>query len=209
MRKKPESIIPPQHTGVKTDVKEEIEQADRNSAITFYNIAKQRLLDVNRWREICGGGLSSEFKLTDDKGNFVEGPAREGLKFRIDLTAPGTVSGDGYDWVNIEEIVAGEDPDTDCEFTAIRVRPCANPSETTPENNTSHFYTHHATSSFLVKRVGRTVHAEVHGRNEKPNTTEAENILDKARNAAVAVGAILGLHKPQWKALVKGILMKD
>jgi len=32
---------------------------------------------------------------------------------------------------------------------------------------------------------------------------------DKARNALVAVGALAGLHKPQWNALVKGLLEAD
>ena len=43
------------------------------------------------------------------------------------------------------------------------------------------------------------------GRNEVPNT-EADNLLDKARNAVVAIGAMIGLSELQWEKLVKGLV---
>jgi len=49
------------------------------------------------------------------------------------------------------------------------------------------------------------VFAEVNGRNEQPNT-DAENLIDKARNIAVAAGAMLGFSKVQWKSLVDGLV---
>jgi hypothetical protein len=69
----------------------------------------------------------------------------------------------------------------------------------------AHFFTEEATSNFMVKRVGNKVSAEVHGRNEKPNT-EAEKLVDKARNTAVATGAVTGFAKLQWKSLVNGLI---
>jgi hypothetical protein len=48
----------------------------------------------------------------------------------------------------------------------------------------------------------------VYGRNEKPNT-KAETAVDKARNTAVATGAISGFAKLQWKSLVNGLVNKE
>ena len=67
------------------------------------------------------------------------------------------------------------------------------------------FFKEDATSTFIVERDGNNLRAAVHGRNELPNT-KADKPLDKARNAIVGLGAMLGLSNPQWKSLVKGIL---
>ena len=56
-----------------------------------------------------------------------------------------------------------------------------------------------------MERRGRIVTASVYGRNEKTND-EHDGIFDIIRNTIVAVTAILGLSKSQWKSLVKGIL---
>jgi hypothetical protein len=58
-----------------------------------------------------------------------------------------------------------------------------------------------------VQRTGKVVSAEVHGRNEKPNT-DANAVIDKARNTMVATGAIVGFSSTQWKSLVNGLLGK-
>ena len=60
----------------------------------------------------------------------------------------------------------------------------------------------------MVKREHTTVTAGVYGRNEKPNT-KAETITDKARNTAVATGAITGFAKLQWKSLVNGLVKEE
>ncbi|HTM97890.1 MAG TPA: hypothetical protein VL088_04070, partial [Pedobacter sp.] len=51
----------------------------------------------------------------------------------------------------------------------------------------------------------RLIQAEVHGRNELPNL-KAGSIVDKARNAIIGLGAILGISVLQWKLLTKGIV---
>ena len=56
-----------------------------------------------------------------------------------------------------------------------------------------------------VKLEDDLISAEVHGRNEKPNTS-AENLPDKIRNAVVGIGAVAGFAKIQWQKLVKGLL---
>ncbi len=56
-----------------------------------------------------------------------------------------------------------------------------------------------------MKRVNTVVSAEVHGRNEMLNT-EANNLLDKNRNALAGAAAIAGVSKFQWKSLTKGLI---
>lgn len=57
----------------------------------------------------------------------------------------------------------------------------------------------------MVSHEGNTVRAAVYGRNEVPNTG-AEKAVDKARNAMVALSAMAGVSKLQWKLLVKGLV---
>ena len=194
------NAIPEQRTGLKTDVQHEVECKASEQAIVLFNVAKQRLLNVSNWKTICGSP-SADFQLTDSSGHNVTRPAQRGDKFRIDIPAPGTHAGDGFDWVEVEEIT--EQHDGTNEIIAMRVRPCPNPLTPPDENDTADFYTSEATSTFTVKRRGNMVSAEVHGRNEKPNT-ETHSIVDKARNALIALPATTGLAKVQWSRLVEG-----
>ncbi|MEQ7801827.1 hypothetical protein ABDJ41_18675 [Pedobacter sp. ASV1-7] len=112
--------------------------------------------------------------------------------------------GGGYDWVTIEEIKL--QVLDDAEVLSMTARPSANP--TTSSEDTAHFLTDQATSTFQVKRIGRVIYAEEHGRNELPNT-DTGIPLDNIRNTFVGWGAKIGFSYPQWKALVKGLLNKD
>ncbi|MNL25317.1 hypothetical protein D3C87_1467950 [compost metagenome] len=85
----------------------------------------------------------------------------------------------------------------------MTVRPSANPL--TDSQDTAHFLTNEATSTFQVKRVGNRIYAEEHGRNEVPNT-DTKYTMDNIRNTFVGWGAKIGLSYPQWKSLVKGLL---
>ena len=49
------------------------------------------------------------------------------------------------------------------------------------------------------------ISAEVHGRNEEPNT-ENLSLLEKARNFLVAVGGMVAGSKFQWKSLTEGLI---
>ncbi len=131
--------------------------------------------------------------------------AQVGDHFKINIPGPGTNTGEGYDWVTIEAIEDDTNAEAETESVLVRVRPAENP--TNEKKDVAHFFTDDASSSFTVHRQGNKVTAGVHGRNEVPNTG-AESLLDKARNAAVAVGAIIGLSTPQWKSLSKGLLGK-
>jgi flagellar hook-basal body complex protein FliE len=200
---KSEPIIPEQQKGGSsdTDATETFDSAQQ--AKDFYNIVKQRLQQVNNWQKWAGAATAT-FQLTDAQGNDVDRTVQEGDHFKIDIPGPGPVTGDGFDWVQVETIKETVEPDS--EEIAIQVRPATNPNN--DRQDVAHFFSDEASSCFIVKREGATVTAAVHGRNEKPNTN-AEKVVDKARNAAVATGAITAFSKLQWKSLVNGLVKRD
>ncbi|MBB5437952.1 hypothetical protein HDC92_001626 [Pedobacter sp. AK017] len=194
------SHVPPQQIGSEMNAVEKIELSSEAEAVHFFNIVKERLLDVNRWRQLAGG-VMSDFFLTDGAGNPVQRKATGGDHIRIDIPGPGSLAGEGYDWVTIEEIKS--EMLDDAEVLSMTARPSANPLG--DSKDTAHFLTDQATSTFQVKRIGHTIYAEEHGRNEVPNT-DTDLSLDNVRNTFVGWGAKVGFSYPQWKVLVKGLL---
>jgi hypothetical protein len=194
-----EEVVPENNKGIQTNTESSIEFPTEDEAKDFYKIAKERLLHVNKWHQYAGSA-TADFQLTDEKGNQVERVPQKDDHFKIKIPGPGTVTGEGNDWVQIEAI----EEDENC--IGIRVRPASNP--TNERQDVAHFFDEATTSSFLVKREGKKVTAGVYGRNEKPNTN-TETVADKLRNAAIATGAISGFSKLQWKSLVNGLVKRD
>ena len=190
------NLVPDQRTGAESNTEERVQLTSEQEASEFFIKAAERLRDVNHWHQVAGKA-TADFELTDRAGNPVQRNVQEGDHFKIDIPGPGPVTGDGYDWVQVEKIEQQQD-----ELT-IRVRPATNPNNS--RQDVAHFFSDEATSCFMVKRAGNEVVAAVLGRNEKPNTA-AEKVVDKARNTAIAGGAITGFAKLQWKSLVKGLL---
>ena len=197
--------IPEQRKGKKTDTSESVRLDSVEEAKQHFSVCKNRLLDVSSWHELSGKGTAG-FDLTDSKGDSVRRLAKKGDHFKIDIPAPGNTTGEGNDWVRIEEIEDQSNSQAQEEYLAIHVRPASNPKN--QDKEVAHFFKDEATSTFLVKREGNTVLAEVHGRNETPNTKDT-NLIDTVRNAVVAVGAMLGFSDLQWKSLVKGLVEKQ
>ena len=195
--------VPKQQKGTEKNAVEIIELNSDAEAIRFFKIVKERLMDVNHWAEIAGT-MMSHFFLTDASGNLVQRRATGGDLIKIDIPGPGTKTGTGYDWVEIEEIK--EQVIDGADILSMTVRPALNPL--TKGNDTAHFLTDEATSTFQVKRIGKAIYAEEHGRNEVPNT-DTENTLDNIRNTFVGWGAKVGFSFPQWKALVNGLLQTE
>ena len=191
--------IPQNSSGVQTNTESETELGSIDEAKELFAKVRQRLLHVNEWHKIAGK-LSADFQLTDANGEDVHRAAQKGDHFRIDIPGPGPATGDGYDWVQVENIEDNEDK------LVILVRPATNPKN--ERTDVAHFFSEEATSSFMVRREGNKIIAGVYGRNEKPNTAAA-TAVDKARNTAIATGAITGFSKLQWKSLVNGLIKKD
>ena len=203
MEKNRADIIPEQQSGVKTNTETSVELASADEAKAFYEKVKQRLLQVNGWHH-WAGSLTANFQLTNKEGEEVNRPAERDDHFKIDVPGPGPATGDGYDWVKVEAI---EETKKENEQTiAMRVRPATNPNNN--RKDVAHFFSDDATSCFMVKREHKKVSAAVYGRNEKLNT-DTETAADKARNAAIATGAITGFSKLQWKSLVNGLVKTE
>ncbi len=193
-------VIPPHHTGTVIDTVETIELADLPAAQAFFQTVKQRLLQVNKWHDVAGAA-SAEFQLVNERGDEVDRPVQKGDFFKIDIPGPGPSAGDGYDWVNVEEI--SEVKDGEIESVGIRVRPTLSPLNNSKD--VAHFYSPESTSSFTVTREGTRITAGIYDRNTKPNQTP-ETLVDKIRDLAVGAGAVTAFSKMQWTGLAKGLL---
>jgi len=202
MKSKAEEIIPDHNEGVQTNTESSVTFDTEAEAKSFFEEVKQRLLSVHQWHDYAGKGTAS-FSLTDAQvADAIRQPG-PGDYLKIDIPGPGTQTGDGYDWVRIEAVEETDEGAVQC--LIMRVRPASSPQNSNPD--VAHFFSDAATSNFMAKREGTTVTAAVYGRNEKPNIA-AEKLVDKARNAAVATGAVGGFSKLQWKSLVNGFVKK-
>lgn len=192
--------IPEQHTGASSDTVSKKSFETTEEAVQFFEIVKKRFLDVNSW-ELFAGKEKAEFSLRNSNGELLLTKPAVGNYFKIKIPGLHNSTGDGYDWVKIEALE--KEQKDGCESLYIRVRPTSDPTK--PDNKTAHFFCDKATSNFLIKREGATVFAEVHGRNEEPNTEDL-SALEKVRNFLVAVGGMIAGSKFQWKALTDGLL---
>jgi hypothetical protein len=193
-------IVPGQDSGISLKAEKAVALETDEEARAFFQTVRKRLLDVNNWKNIAGE-LSAEFQLTDEKGRPIQGAVRQGCYFKIDIPGPGSKSGKGYDWVNVEEVKEVSEPGM--ESLGIRVRPAQNPEEN--EGGTAHFYDNESTSNFTVTREGKKITAAIYDRNIKPNV-EGKNIIDKIRDALVGSAGAAVFSKIQWSGLADGLL---
>ena len=149
-------FVPPQHEGGKADIIESITVSDNLQAKRLFVKVRHRLFDISGWGDISEG-ISASFQLADKNGNIRNGLPRVGDHIRIDVPGPGSLAGNGYDWVRIE--LVQEESGTDRDFVIIKVRPSSDPKK---QEGTAHFFDSSATSSFLIKREGRHIAAEIH-----------------------------------------------
>ena len=185
------SDIPKQKEGAFSDTVSSIKFENETQAIEHFTLVRKRFLDVNSW-ELFAGEEKASFSLRDSNGKLILDLSVTGNFIRIKIPGLHNPTGDGFDWVKIEEIK--EEKNLNFESVYIRVRPSSDPTK--PEEKVAHFFDEKATSNFLIRRVGEEIFAEVHGRNEEPNT-ENLNLLEKARNLLVAIGGMIAGSKFQ------------
>ena len=195
------NLIPTQRVGDKTDNLYGLVCTDRRLAKKTYVAARNKLLQINNWGKTANNILQTEFYLCNEKGEEVNRQPQMNDYIKINLLGPGSSSGDGFDWVKIEEIIHKQNDEL--EFTLIKVRPAVCPL--TAGNDIAHFFDAAATSTFIVSRIKNEVIAEIHGRNEEPNTN-TKKVADKVRNTMVAKLAAVKFSDVQWKTLCKGFL---
>lgn len=193
-------LIPVQRVGSKLDLHSIVVCNSLAEAGRFFEVVKNRLLNVNQWDEVCDLP-SAVFRLINSENKEIVGLVQKDDYIRINIPGPGTRIGEGYDWVKVETVVSQQFNDGG--IYSITVRPTHHPLRAFSE--TAHFFSSEATSTFMVKRVGATISAAVHGRNEMPNNRTVI-FMDNLRNTLVGWGAKIGFSYPQWKALTAGLL---
>lgn len=194
--------IPENKSGASTDTETSITFTDYEKAKEHFLLVKNRLIDVNNWQKYAGKG-TAKFTLTDEGGTAVYRHPQKGDFFKIDIPGPDNDIGEGADWVQVYDVEENNSGD-EGRF-CISVHPASSPLNS--DSATAHFFKDQASSIFCVTLSGNTVTASVHGRNETPNTDEPD-LLDKFRNTLVAIGAMLGFSKIQWKSLTNGLVKK-
>jgi hypothetical protein len=193
------SIVPPQRTGKDIQVEKSVTADTETDAHELFEKAKNRLLDVNNWDTLIGKG--AEFEVVNGDGMPEENIISKGNYLKIDVPGPGSVAGNGYDWVWVEDIQQEEN--THNELVGFRVRPSQNPQSET--SATAHFYSTESTSTFIVERHGSTVRASVYDRNTKPNR-KTDTLTDRIRDEVVAKAGLNIFSRIQWNNLVTALL---
>lgn len=194
-----ENNIPKQIEGKSLDCFNSISLPSLSEAVIFFKRIKNKLLAVNNWNGITKTP-SATFTIKDALGQTLDRNVQKGDYIRIDIPGPGLPSAEGYDWVQVEDIIETTEDRSDS--ILITLRPCADPTK--EKTDTAHFFTRLATSSILVERKENDIFLHYAGRNEIINT-DNDSLLDNARNFMVGLGAKMGASFPQWKALIEGL----
>ena len=199
--KQPENIpfIPKQTTGNYIDLRHSVTCQLIADARSLYKNACRRLLLPYNWHTIAGNA-SAEFNVYE-KVNSNQAVNINDHLF-IDVPAGGLLPSGKHDWVVIENLKRQVIEHAD-ESIGMILRPSTD--QINPEDKLNHFFTDTATSTFIIERTGKVVTAAYHGRNEKPNIETGKTVAN-IRNAVVGLGAVIGLSKLQWAALIKGFL---
>jgi hypothetical protein len=198
------NIVPAQYIGKEIDVAASMFLQDEQEAIEFYELARQRLLNVNEWHDTAGFG-TGRFHVADSNGELQNRHVQQGDHFRVEIPGPGSKTGEGYDWVLVEA-VAETEQEPGIQSTGIRVRPTTNPCN--DSHDVAHFYDSSATSCFIVTREALEVKAMIIDNNVKPNE-DAESATDLIRNIPVAAVALTVFSKWQWQRLADGIVARE
>lgn len=171
-----------------------------NEAKEAFLKSEEKLFDVNGWSEI--GGINSTFTLYSPYGQPVKGrKASVGDYIKIEL--PGAPI---ENWVHVVNI---NDDETGIEFT---VRPSAKPEEKQEpgeEEETKHFFTDEATSTFRVERAGNKIIAYELGLNEVINNSGEESGDRGVLNTLIAEGGWAFFQKLQWDKLTAYLVHKE
>ena len=197
-------LVPEQEEGTTILARHSRSMNTAEEARRVFERAKDRLSDIKNWSSLSGA-VGANFIPMDDKGQQVtDGTARPGLLIGVDIPGPGMASGDGYDWVNVEEVEEVFAPDA--AGFGIRVRPAAAPGS--KESQPAHFYDANSTSTFLVCHFGTAVNAMIIDRNTQVNTDVAL-LKDRIRNLVVGTGAIALFSKIQWQHMCEALLRQE
>ncbi len=170
-------------------------------AINYFEELQLRLKAINEW-DSFSSKIKAKFFLIDSETSEITTELKVGNLIKIDVPGPGSPSGKGYDWTEIIDIESGLE-DKVSPFLAFTIRPC--PAPDSDEKTVAHFYNKESTNTFIVRRIGTCIYAEVHGRNQIENTSDAP-LLDIVRNKAVAIGSKFGIGHLNWIGFASALL---
>ena len=170
-------------------------------AEAYFEQLQYRLKSVNEWDSFTEK-VKAKFFLIDSKTAETTSELKVGNFIKIDIPGPGSPSGSGYDWTEIIEIQNGME-NQDNPFFAFTLKPC--PAPDSDVETVAHFYNKDSTNTFIVRRIGTCIYAEVHGRNQIENTSEGP-ILDIVRNKAIAIGSKFGFGSLNWIGFANALL---
>ncbi len=193
--------IPPQVNGAYNDIVSMCCTSTSETAFDLYESIESRLKSVNQW-DTFSDKVKAKFTLFDAKTKQSTDRLKKGNLIRIDIPGIGNPSGSGYDWTKIIDIQIGKE-DQGYPYFLMTISPCPAPDSTSAI--VAHFFKEEATNTFIVRRLGSCIFAEVHGRNEIENTSEVP-LLDTLRNKAVAIGSKYGLGSLNWLGFTQALL---
>ncbi|WP_294287037.1 hypothetical protein [uncultured Chryseobacterium sp.] len=164
-----------------------------------FDILKQRLFSINRWKEYAGGA-SADFRHFDSSGKPADRMPKKGDFIRIKIPGPGNTESKGYDWVEIANLAHRDTGDA--ESYLMICRPSKEPNK--PKGHIVHFYSAAATSNIMISKEVNKLKVGVHGRNESPNFNTG--FINKIRNLFIGIGGMFGFSKIHWKSLAEGLI---
>ena len=168
------SIIPENSKGKSLDINRQVVEATLKEACKTFDRACKRLLNPPVWYLIAGE-LSAKFTLQKSDNKRDTKLVAVGDYLAIDVPGPGLKAGEGFHWVRVE--VLEENTEPYCYASIImRLRASKNPCP--KDAGIVHFFDGEATSTFIIKRMGKTVYESYYGRNEIANTANIP-LLDK------------------------------
>jgi hypothetical protein len=194
------NIIPEQKEGKQLDCFETVDFESTALADSAFDTVCYDLSRVNHWYELAEIPATT-FQLTDHSGVSIDRPLAIHDYIRLDIPGPGLPSSEGYDWVNVVNVIHDVTPDY--KLYALTLKPCPDPQH--PENkDTAHFFEGVSSSTFLVEQRRNSILIQYAGRNEIVNV-ENHSLADNIRNLIIGLAAKIGASYPQWKLLVKGL----
>jgi hypothetical protein len=195
--------LPTQYKGKEIIAESEQTCASEAAADTLFRKALRKLKDVNNWHKFVTKPFAV-FRLTSADGTALSAPSPEpGMRFKIDISGPGSDAGDGYDWAEVKSV---EDfHHQHYEGCCITVCPTDNPLSS--KHNTAHFYDETSSSTFIVAKckTKNSVCALVVDRNIEVNH-DNDSVVDSVRNNIVGVMGKIAFSKMQWELLANALL---
>ncbi len=177
---------------------ESIKECSASEIDEKFEVLKKRFFSINKWKSY-NKNVSAEFKHFDHSGQAVSRIPQKGDFISIAIPGPGTREANGYDWVEIEDLLHHTNGS---ESYLMVCRPSKQPGKL--KSHIVHFYSSASTSNIRISKEGNTLKVGVYGRNEKPNLNAS--LTDKIRNLLIAFGGIFGFSKIQWKTIAEGFV---